>query len=200
LRKLTSPGLHSVGSTLAFCLADSLESTSSHVKSTSYDYLIEAAPRVDEAGVASVADLSCYALPHQDFARRSIEGESTCPWTFSVRQLIWICLDEAYFRNVHSFYPVVDRGTFCSSWEQLYKQQATQRPLMEFLLLYLIVSIGAVCNDVAEDMLVQRDEISQGLYRQAWELQPQAYGKPSSGTVQLLLLHVSDSEDFQARN
>lgn len=70
-------GLNSTGATVAFCMRESLKSSSGLQGSVGLDWLMQAGVHVDEAGVPGSLgeDFSVQHLPHQAVAGAAIDGE-----------------------------------------------------------------------------------------------------------------------------
>jgi hypothetical protein len=82
-------GLNSTGATIAFCVRESLESASATPITNTFDWLIEAGPHVDEAGITNKPEVTVYPLPPKDLAAKCIKGT---PVSCIMRTKGWLTL------------------------------------------------------------------------------------------------------------
>lgn len=97
----------------------------------------------------------------------------------------------AYFKNVNTFFPIIDEDLFLPRTEIFYTIDRPQLTLIDYCLFYLAVSIGALTekrNSRQPDIM---DLLVATSYQQAWDLAQSSFASPREASVQILLLHVS---------
>ncbi|KAH7118050.1 fungal-specific transcription factor domain-containing protein [Dactylonectria estremocensis] len=162
-------GLCSVGATLALCLKDALDSQRVPLDASSLSFLIEAGPHVDEVGLLSLCDLSSRKLPPRAEALQQIN---------------------AYFRNLNTFYPILDEESFMARADMFYTAQRPLLRVLDYSLFYLVQSIGALCMQHDSDNPKAYEKYAAAAYEQAWSLIHESIGMPCETSLQILLLHV----------
>ncbi|KAH8803571.1 fungal-specific transcription factor domain-containing protein [Xylogone sp. PMI_703] len=162
-------GLNSTGALLAASIQQSRQSSAASTNIPSLDYLIESGSRLDETAALLKVNISNFKPSPKSLAAAAIK---------------------TYFSNVYSFYPVVDVVLFQSDWEAIYSQPLEEQSILEYMTLYLIIAIGAVCNPATKEVITELQTISDNLYQQAWDLLNDSITKLSVTSVQILLLHV----------
>ncbi|KAH9231496.1 hypothetical protein K456DRAFT_38405 [Colletotrichum gloeosporioides 23] len=139
-------GLGSVDATLAICLTDGLKSQQLPLKSDGLDFLIEAGPQVDEAGLSSLFDITSQQLPSKEAATKS------------------------FFECVAFFFPIIDRDIFMSRMEMMYTPQRPRLNALDYYLFHLVVSLGALVHRRTSTQTEDMDRIYLSSYQKAWSM------------------------------
>ncbi|KAF4911138.1 putative transcriptional regulatory protein [Colletotrichum fructicola] len=162
-------GLGSVGATLAICLTDGLKSQQLPLKSDGLDFLIEAGPQVDEAGLSSLFDITSQELPSKEAATKCIQ---------------------AFFECVAFFFPIIDRDIFMSRMEMMYTPQRPRLNALDYCLFHLVVSLGALVQRRTSTQTEDMDRIYLSSYQKAWTMMSDALTSPCETSLQILILHI----------
>ncbi|KIY00308.1 uncharacterized protein Z520_03993 [Fonsecaea multimorphosa CBS 102226] len=161
-------GLNSTGATLALSIREALEFSGPGSMSTTFDWLIETGKHVDEAGVRTYWNFSTAELPSQEVAATSIE---------------------AYLKNAHVFYPIINWKEFEEMWPLVYDPNVPARDVLDVSCFFLVVAIGILCHATLPNSseAMRRAGV---FYQQAWNMLGDAMVAPRIKSVQVLLLHV----------
>ncbi|KEZ45100.1 hypothetical protein SAPIO_CDS2530 [Scedosporium apiospermum] len=136
---------------------DAFESQPTLFSSSSMGFLIEAGPHVDEVGLTSLFDVASQQLPSREGALESIN---------------------AYFKNLHEFYPIVDEESFRARTETLYSSDRSGFGVLDYSLFLLVVSIGRLSINHKSDGTGSDDGLAERTYQKAWSMVHDSMAKP----------------------
>ncbi|KAF4856171.1 putative transcriptional regulatory protein [Colletotrichum siamense] len=139
------------------------------LKSDSLDFLIEAGPRVDEAGLSSLFDITSQELPSKEAATKCIQ---------------------AFFECVAFFFPIIDRDVFMSRMEMMYTPQRPRPNALDYCLFHLVVSLGALVQRCTSAQTEDMDRVYLSSYQKAWSMMSDALASPCETSLQILILHI----------
>lgn len=99
-----------------------------------------------------------------------------------------------YFSNVNTFFPIIDEDFLMSRIEMFYTIDRPRLSVVDYCLLYLSVSIGALNEKRGSRQPEAVSRLATTSYRQAWDLVQGSFASPRESSVQILLLHVRSSD------